>query len=216
MIVAKEISKNFGNVQVLQGVHLHVHAKEVVSIIGASGSGKSTLLHILGTLVLPDSGTFYIHGKSPVGLHGNALAKFRQETIGFVFQFHQLLPEFTAVENIMLPALIAGKSKKEAKEMAMQWMDKLGLAHRVLHKPDALSGGEQQRVAVARALVNKPSVILADEPSGNLDARHASELHDLFFQLRDETGVTFLIVTHNDILAKQSDRALVLENGLLH
>lgn len=216
MIEAQGLEKTYGSVRVLNGVHLFVKQGEVVSIAGASGAGKSTLLHVLGTLVPPDQGHFSINGKSPLGLSGKALAQFRNTSIGFVFQFHQLLPEFTALENVMLPGLIGGRNKKIVKDKAVQLLERLGVSHRATHKPGALSGGEQQRVAVARALINSPAVILADEPSGNLDSVHAAELHDLFFALRDEMGLTFLIVTHNEILAGRSDRKLILKDGILH
>lgn len=215
MINIQNIQKAYGNLQVLKGVSLHIAKGEVVSIVGKSGAGKSTLLHILGTLDSADSGTVMINGQEINKLKSNALARFRNEHIGFVFQFHHLLPEFTALENVCIPAFIKGSSEKEAKRRASELLDYLGLSERLEHKPTALSGGEQQRVAVARALMNNPAVILADEPSGNLDTGTSQELHELFFQLRKDFNQTFVIVTHNMELAKMSDRTLVMQDGLI-
>ena len=202
MIDIKGITKSFGSLQVLKGIDLHIDKGEVVSIVGPSGAGKTTLLQIIGTLDKPDSGDIIIDGTDVRKLGAKKLSEFRNRRIGFVFQFHQLLPEFTAVENVMLPAFIAGMSKSEAKKRAMELLDFMGLSDRADHKPNELSGGEKQRVAVARALVNRPAVILADEPSGSLDSKNKDELHRLFFDLRDRTGQTFVIVTHDESLAK--------------
>lgn len=202
MIDIKGITKSFGSLQVLKGIDLHINKGEVVSIVGPSGAGKTTLLQIMGTLDKPDSGEIIIDGTDVRKLSSKKLSEFRNKRIGFVFQFHQLLPEFTAIENIMIPAFIAGMSKSEAKKRAKELLDFMGLADRAGHKPNELSGGEKQRVAVARALVNRPAVILADEPSGSLDSRNKAELHQLFFDLRDKTGQTFVIVTHDESLAK--------------
>lgn len=215
MIKATNITKKFGQIEVLRGVDVHVRKSEVVSIIGASGAGKSTLLHILGTLMPTDGGSFSIDGVDAHILKGKKLDKFRNSKIGFVFQFHQLMPEFTAAENAAIPAMIAGLSKKEALAKAAIILEQLSLGHRLQHKPSELSGGEQQRVAVARALINDPAVVFADEPTGNLDTKNATELHDLFLDLRDKTGQTFLIVTHNESLASKSDRTLHIKDGMI-
>ena len=215
MIDIKGITKSFGKLQVLKGIDLHVDKGEVVSIVGPSGAGKTTLLQIIGTLDRPDGGTITIDGTDVGGLKGNALSRFRNEKIGFVFQFHQLLPEFTALENVMIPAFIAGRSRKEAKERATELLDFMGLADRASHKPAELSGGEKQRVAVARALMNHPAVVLADEPSGSLDSKNKAELHQLFFDLRDRFGQTFVIVTHDDALAAITDRTIHLRDGMI-
>ena len=215
MIQATTIRKRFGALEVLKGVDLHVAKGEVVSIVGASGAGKTTLLQIIGTLERPDSGTLTIGGQEVSKLGTNALSAFRNKHIGFVFQFHHLLPEFSAVENVMMPGLIAGKSKSECTPRAEELLSRLNVIARKEHKPNQMSGGEQQRVAVARALFNSPSVILADEPSGNLDSAHAKELHALFFELRKELGQTFVIVTHNEELAEMADRRLVIRDGVI-
>lgn len=213
MIEAKGIYKSFGNVDVIKGIDLHIDKGEIVTIMGASGAGKTTLLQIIGTLEKADKGEVSINGQNIGKMNQKSLASFRNKNIGFVFQFHHLLPEFTAIENICIPAYIAGVSKKEATEKAMQLLDYLKLTERANHKPSMLSGGEQQRIAVARALINNPSVILADEPSGNLDSSNAKELHELFFKLREQTGQTFVIVTHNPDLAKMADRILTIKDG---
>ena len=216
MIQATNIHKTYKDLEVLKGVSVNVSKGEIVSIVGASGAGKTTLLHILGTLDSPDTNkpsSLVINGTDILSLSSKALAKFRNEHIGFIFQFHQLLPEFTALENICIPALIKGISKKEAEKRAMELLDFLHLASRADHKPNALSGGEQQRVSVARALMNHPSVVFADEPSGNLDSESAEKLHQLFFQLRNEFQQTFVIVTHNEELATMADRKLVMVDG---
>lgn len=213
MIELHHITKSFGTLQVLRGIDLSIADGEVVSIVGPSGAGKTTLLQIIGTLDHSDDGTVLIDGTDVSRLREKALAAFRNTHIGFVFQFHQLLPEFTAVENVMMPALIAGTSMKEAREEAMKTLDYLHLTDRAHHKPAQLSGGEKQRVAVARALINHPSVILADEPSGSLDTQHKQELHQLFFDLRDQFGHTFVIVTHDESLATLTDRTIRLVDG---
>ena len=216
MIQATNIHKTYKDLEVLKGVSVNVAKGEIVSIVGASGAGKTTLLHILGTLDSPDANkpsSLVINGIDILSLSSKALAKFRNEHIGFIFQFHQLLPEFTALENICIPALIRGIGKKEAEKRAMELLDFLHLNSRADHKPNALSGGEQQRVSVARALVNYPSVVFADEPSGNLDSESAEKLHQLFFQLRNEFRQTFVIVTHNEELATMADRKLVMVDG---
>ena len=214
MLEIKDIKKSYGSLQVLKGINLTIEPAKVVTIVGASGAGKSTLLHILGTLDKPDSGEVIIDGTSLYTMGEKQLSDYRNQHIGFVFQFHHLLPEFTAVENVALPALIAGKTKKEAELRAMDLLDFLKLSDRASHKPSELSGGEQQRVAVARALVNNPGLILADEPSGNLDSENARKLHQLFFDLRDNFKQTFIIVTHNEELAQMSDRVIVMKDGL--
>ncbi|MBO4231812.1 MAG: ABC transporter ATP-binding protein [Bacteroidales bacterium] len=214
MLEIKDIKKSYGSLQVLKGINLTIEPAKVVTIVGASGAGKSTLLHILGTLDKPDSGEVIIEGTSLYAMSEKQLSDYRNQHIGFVFQFHHLLPEFTAVENVALPALIAGKAKKEAELRAMELLDFLKLSDRASHKPSELSGGEQQRVAVARALVNNPGLILADEPSGNLDSENARKLHQLFFDLRDNFKQTFIIVTHNEELAQMSDRVIVMKDGL--
>jgi len=213
MLLAEGIHKSFGDLKVLKGIDLSVKEREIVSIVGSSGAGKSTLLHILGTLDKPDSGSVSYDEKPVTELNEEALASFRNKTIGFVFQFHHLLPEFTALENVCIPAFIGGTPRKEAEDQAMKILDMMGLSDRVTHKPSALSGGEQQRVAVARALINHPRIVLADEPSGNLDSAAAKELHQLFFRLRDEIGQTFIIVTHNQELAKMADRMITMKDG---
>ena len=213
MIQAKGIEKSFGSLKVLKGVGFEVAKSEVVSIMGASGAGKSTLLQLLGTLSPPAAGSLVIDGIDVLSLSSKALADFRNRKIGFVFQFHHLLPEFTALENVMIPAFIAGRSKKDAEEAAKALLADLGLAERFTHKPSELSGGEQQRVAIARALINKPAVLFADEPSGNLDSRTKDELHKLFFTLRDKYGQTIVIVTHDPDLAGMCDRSLFMRDG---
>ena len=225
MIQAKNIYKYYDKIQVLKGVDLHIQKGEIVSIVGASGAGKTTLLQILGTLDKPSSPTskegvseenrpkLTINGEDVLKLNDKALSKFRNLNLGFIFQFHQLLPEFTALENVCIPAFIANKSKQETEIDAKKLLDYLGLSDRINHKPNELSGGEQQRVAVARALINQPAIIFADEPSGNLDTASAENLHQLFFKLRDELGQTFVIVTHNEELANMADRKLVMVDG---
>ena len=220
MIRATNINKHYGDLQVLKNVSLHINKGEIVSIVGASGAGKTTLLQILGTLDLLDkkdnlSSSLTINDTSIINLKDKELSKFRNLNLGFIFQFHQLLPEFTALENVCIPAFIANKPKKEVEIEAKKLLDYLGLSHRINHKPNELSGGEQQRVAVARALINKPAVIFADEPSGNLDHTTAENLHQLFFKLRDQFGQTFVIVTHNEELANMADRKLVMIDGVL-
>ncbi len=218
MIKAQNIHKFYGDLEVLKGVNLHIEKGEVISIIGPSGSGKTTLLQILGTLDKPSKNKNYkleINGTQLQNISDSTLSKFRNENIGFIFQFHQLLPEFTAIENVCIPAFIAKKGKKESEEKAEKLLGFLGLSSRLHHKPNELSGGEQQRVAVARALINDPSVIFADEPSGNLDSKSAENLHNLFLKLRDELGQTFVIITHNNKLAAMSDRTLRMKDGNL-
>jgi lipoprotein-releasing system ATP-binding protein len=215
MIKTTGITKAYGNLKVLKGIDILIEDKEVVSIVGASGAGKTTLLQIIGTLDRPDGGEIFFNGSDISKLRGKTLAAFRNNNIGFVFQFHQLLPEFTALENVCIPAYIAGKSKIEAERKATELLGFLSLSERLDHKPSELSGGEQQRVAVARALVNNPSVILADEPSGNLDTENKNELHKLFFKLRDTFGQTIIIVTHDRQLAAMSDRILQIKDGLI-
>lgn len=213
MIKANGIKKSFGSLEVLKGVNLEIGKSEVVSIMGASGAGKSTLLQILGTLSTPDSGSLIIDGVDTLSLDSKKLAEFRNLRLGFVFQFHHLLPEFTALENVMIPAFIAGRSRKDAEQHARELLSDLGLAERLTHKPSELSGGEQQRVAIARALINNPAVLFADEPSGNLDSRTKEEIHKLFFELRDKYGQTVVIVTHDPDLARMCDRSLFMVDG---
>ena len=215
MIDIKDIRKSFGSLQVLKGIDLHINKGEVVSIVGPSGAGKTTLLQIIGTLDRPDTGSVFVDGVDVTTLSQKRLADFRNQHLGFVFQFHQLLPEFTAVENIMIPAYIAGVSQKQAKQRAKELLDFMGLSDRASHKPNELSGGEKQRVAVCRALVNNPAVILADEPSGSLDTKNKEELHQLFFDLRDRFGQTFVIVTHDESLAAITDRTIHLRDGIV-
>lgn len=215
MIHLHDIHKSFGALEVLKGIDLHIGREEVVSIVGPSGAGKTTLLQIMGTLYRPDRGTIEIAGTDVSRLSGNALSKFRCEHLGFIFQFHQLLPEFTALENVMIPAMIAHRSKSEAKGRALELLQFMGLADRAEHKPAELSGGEKQRVAVARALMNKPDVVLADEPSGSLDSHNKQELHNLFFQLREKMGQTFVIVTHDEELARTTDRTIHIVDGII-
>jgi lipoprotein-releasing system ATP-binding protein len=215
MLRTTGITKSYGDLQILKGIDLEINTGEVVSIVGSSGAGKTTLLQILGTLDHPDQGELFIGGTNPFTLSSKQLSAFRNQQIGFIFQFHQLLPEFTAIENIIIPALIKGLSQTEAKKDAMRLLEILGLEARAQHKPSELSGGEQQRIAVARSLINKPKVVFADEPSGNLDSHNSTELHELFFNLRDEFNQTFVIVTHNEALANMTDRRLVMSDGLI-
>jgi lipoprotein-releasing system ATP-binding protein len=207
--------KDYGDLNVLKGVSLEIQQGEVVSIVGSSGAGKTTLLQLLGTLEKPDAGSLSIDGVNPFQLSAKKLAEFRNTSIGFIFQFHQLLPEFSAIENAILPALIQGKTASDAKKRASELFDLLGISHRLNHKPSELSGGEQQRVAVARSLINSPKVIFADEPSGNLDSQNSADLHQLFFDLRERFNQTFVIVTHNDSLANMADRKLVMQDGII-
>ena len=215
MLRAKGIHKHYGQLHVLKGVDISINKAEIVSIVGSSGAGKSTLLHILGTLDLPDSGEIFINNTPVHTLKGKRLASFRNSQIGFVFQFHHLLPEFTALENVCIPGWVAGRRKREVQDNALKLLQLLGLGDRLENKPNELSGGEQQRVAVARSLINKPSIVFADEPTGNLDSKNAKELHDLFIQLREKFNQTFLIVTHNEELAQMSDRVLHMKDGLI-
>ena len=215
MLSARNVHKTYGNLLVLKGVDIDIRAGEIVSIVGSSGAGKSTLLHILGTLDHPDQGEVTLDDIRIDKLKGNKLAAFRNANMGFVFQFHHLLPEFTALENASIPGWIAGKKRKEVTARATQLLESLGLGHRLENKPNELSGGEQQRVAVARALINSPKIIFADEPTGNLDSANAKELHQLFFDLREQFNQTFLIVTHNEELAKISDRVVTMKDGLI-
>lgn len=213
MIKVVNIEKSYGKLNVLKGINLEIAEREIITIVGPSGAGKSTLLHILGTLDRPDQGEVFIDGISAFSLNDEKLSDFRNQNIGFVFQFHHLLPEFTALENVAMPALIGGVAKKQALKKAEELLDFMQLHNRMSHKPSELSGGEQQRVAVARALVNNPKLILADEPSGNLDTENAMNLHRLFFDLREKFGQTFIIVTHNEELANMSDKRVVMKNG---
>lgn len=215
MLIANGIHKSYGNLHVLKGVDLKIIQSEIVSIVGSSGAGKSTLLHILGTLDQPEQGELKMNGVDLLKLKGDELAKFRNEQIGFIFQFHNLLPEFTALENIQIPGLIRQTSTEKLNKKAGELAEMLGISHRLDHKPSTLSGGEQQRVAVARALINSPAVVFADEPSGNLDSQNAKALHDLFFTLRKELGHSFVIVTHNAELADMADRKVVMQDGLI-
>lgn len=216
IIEMRGITKRFGQLEVLKGIDLDINKGEVVSIVGPSGAGKTTLLQIMGTLYKPDSGSVSINGEDVLRLKGNALSRFRNRHLGFVFQFHQLLPEFTALENVMIPAYIGGMKGHAVKQRAEELLDFMGLADRMEHKPNELSGGEKQRVAVARALINQPDVILADEPSGSLDSRNKAELHQLFFDLRDKTGQTFVIVTHDEDLAGLTDRTIHMVDGMIN
>ena len=213
MLIAKGIHKSYGSLEVLKGVDLEISKGEIVSIVGASGAGKSTLLHLLGTLDRPDLGELFLNDQNLLQLQGDALAEFRNSRIGFIFQFHNLLPEFTALENICIPGFIQGREEKELKHQAEELAEILGIRHRLEHKPSELSGGEQQRVAVARALINSPDLVFADEPSGNLDTSNARALHDLFFKLRDTFQLSFVIVTHNEELAAKADRKVVMKDG---
>ena len=216
IIEMRGITKRFGQLEVLKGIDLDINKGVVVSIVGPSGAGKTTLLQIMGTLYKPDSGSVSINGEDVLRLKGNALSRFRNRHLGFVFQFHQLLPEFTALENVMIPAYIGGMKGHAVKQRAEELLDFMGLADRMEHKPNELSGGEKQRVAVARALINQPDVILADEPSGSLDSRNKAELHQLFFDLRDKTGQTFVIVTHDEELAGLTDRTIHMVDGMIN
>lgn len=215
MLKVQNIIKNYGKLQVLKGIDLHIQKGEIVSVVGASGAGKSTLLHIAGTLDRPDSGKVFIAGQEVTSLNEKQLAAFRNEKIGFIFQFHNLMAEFTALENVCIPAFIGNKPEKEVKERAIELLEMLNLQHRMNNLPSQMSGGEQQRTAVARALINSPSIIFADEPSGNLDSKNAQELHRLFFTLREKFDQTFVIVTHNEELAAMADRKLVMQDGFL-
>ncbi len=215
MLKATGLIKSYGELSILKGIDLEINQQEVVSIVGSSGAGKTTLLQILGTLDTPDAGTVLINGVNPFELNQQKLASFRNQSLGFIFQFHQLLPEFTALENAILPALIKGLSMDDAKKEGLRLLQMLGLEERSTHKPSELSGGEQQRIAVCRALINHPKIIFADEPSGNLDSKNAKELHELFFFLRDELKQTFVIVTHNDTLADMADRKITIKDGML-
>ena len=215
MLKVENIKKKYGDLEILKGISMQVNKGEILSIVGSSGAGKTTLLQILGTLDRQDEGTFTIDGINPFTLNQSKLAKFRNQQIGFIFQFHQLLPEFSAVENVMIPAMIGGKSQSVALEQAMILLNKVGLSDRAKHRPNEISGGEQQRIAVCRSLINNPKVVLADEPTGNLDSRNTAELQELFFKLREDLNQTFIIVTHNQSLASQADRMIVMQDGLL-
>lgn len=215
MISCKNLRKNYGSLPVLKGIDLEINAREIICITGESGAGKSTLLHLLGTLDAPSEGDIYFEGQSIKQLKGNKLADFRNRNMGFVFQFHQLIAEFSAEENAALPSLIAGKSMKEALKQSREMLSYLGLSERLTHKPSELSGGEQQRVSIARALSMNPKVIFADEPSGNLDSQNAKFIHELFFKMRDDFNLTFVIVTHNPELAQMADRQIVLKDGII-
>jgi len=216
ILQANTIFKAYGELEILKGVSISVNKGEIVSIVGASGAGKSTLLHIIGTLDKPDRGTVIIEGKDIFSMNERQLSDFRNKHIGFVFQFHHLLPEFTALENVAIPGYISGQDRKAVEKRALELLDILGVAHRAQHKPSAMSGGEQQRVSVARALINNPTLILADEPSGNLDSENATALHQLFFDLRDQMQQTFIIVTHNEELARISDRTIHMRDGFIY
>jgi lipoprotein-releasing system ATP-binding protein len=216
MLRASQIEKSYGKLSVLKGIDLEIQKGEVVAIVGASGAGKSTLLHILGTLDLPDRGKVFIHDKDVFNQSAKNLAAFRNKSIGFVFQFHNLLPEFTALENVLIPGLIGNRDERKLKQRGNELLEMLGMKDRAHHKPSELSGGEQQRTAVARAMINSPDLILVDEPSGNLDSKNAEDLHALFFQLRKEIGQTFIIVTHNEHLSEMSDRRIELKDGLIN
>jgi lipoprotein-releasing system ATP-binding protein len=215
LLKTSNIRRNYGNLPVLKGIDVSIEPGEIVSIVGASGAGKTTLLQILGTLDRPDAGELHIAGQNVFSLSDRQLAQFRNERIGFVFQFNNLLPEFTALENVCLPGFISGKEEGAVRQRAAELLEKLGLRDRATHFPSQMSGGEQQRVAVARALINQPAIVFADEPSGNLDSRNAEDLHQLFFQLRDDFGQTFVIVTHNEHLADLADRKLVIRDGVV-
>jgi lipoprotein-releasing system ATP-binding protein len=215
MLKASGLIKSYGDLSILKGIDLEINQQEVVSIVGSSGAGKTTLLQILGTLDTPDAGSVLIDNVNPFHLTQNKLAAFRNQSLGFIFQFHQLLPEFSALENVILPALIKGISMEESKKEGARLLNMLGLEDRATHKPNELSGGEQQRIAVCRALINHPKIIFADEPSGNLDSKNAKELHELFFFLRDELKQTFVIVTHNETLANMADRKITIMDGML-
>jgi lipoprotein-releasing system ATP-binding protein len=216
MLRATQIEKSYGKLAVLKGIDLEINKGEIVTIVGASGAGKSTLLHILGTLDYPDKGKVFIHDKDIFSQSSKNLAGFRNKSLGFVFQFHNLLPEFSALENVMIPGLIGYRDERKVKMRALELLTMLGLGERINHKPSELSGGEQQRTAVARAMINAPDLILADEPSGNLDSKNAEDLHTLFFQLRKEIGQTFIIVTHNEHLSEMSDRRIELKDGIIY
>ncbi|MGF1638815.1 MAG: ABC transporter ATP-binding protein [Cyclobacteriaceae bacterium] len=215
MLQASNIKKSYGDLQVLKGINLFIDKSEVISIVGASGAGKSTLLHILGTLDMPDTGEIILNGKNPLQMSNAEVSRFRNTHIGFIFQFHNLLPEFSALENICMPAFIAGVGKKESERKAYKLMELLGIKDRAGNKPSEMSGGEQQRTAVARALINDPEIVLADEPSGNLDSKNANELHELFFNLRRELKQTIVVVTHNEHLAQMADRTLEMKDGMI-
>ena len=215
MLVAKNIHKKYGELSILKGIDITINKKEIACIVGASGAGKTTLLQILGTLDQPDLGTIELNGEDISGLERKKLAQFRNQKLGFIFQFHQLLPEFTAIENVILPALIGGFPRSESIKKAKELLDFLGMSQRLEHKPSELSGGEQQRIAVARSLINSPEIIFADEPSGNLDSKNSDELHDLFFKLKDEFNQTFVIVTHNNSLADMADVRYEMRDGLI-
>lgn len=215
ILSAGNITKSYGNLKVLKGINIEINRGEIVSIVGASGAGKSTLLHILGTLDKPDSGDININGNDLINIRSSRLSRFRNKHIGFIFQFHNLLPEFTAIENVCIPGYLGGAPQAEVERNAGRLLDLLGLSRRLHHKPSELSGGEQQRAAVARALINNPDIVFADEPSGNLDSKNAEELHKLFFQLRQDLGQTFVIVTHNEGLAKMADRSLEMKDGII-
>ncbi|WP_066838610.1 ABC transporter ATP-binding protein [Rufibacter ruber] len=215
LLEARGLFKSYGKLPVLKGIDLTIGEAEVVSIVGASGAGKSTLLHLLGTLDAPDAGDVYLHGQKISGMSNKEVARFRNRNIGFIFQFHNLLPEFTALENVCLPGFLADRPEKEVEQRAKELLEMLGLGHRLDHKPSEMSGGEQQRTAVARALINSPKLIFADEPSGNLDSKNADELHQIFFKLRQDLGQTFVLVTHNPALADMADRKLTMKDGFL-